>query len=222
MRDGALLLVVSLTASACAIVRPPAWPDPEPEPVVIVATPGHMYGYAPLSWDLPTGEAITIGVDRAGVTSGLGMYEADIAFTAALGEEQLRCESEPAGPDVPATRFGCWSKAVTFWLAPGRDCPARHAAHASTLTTPACWEGELTLDGQRARLHHGYVEATGAPVGYVSWTTEDGALLMAANIVSSMQVRIVDTAEALPEEARRRLTLLTVALSWWEHASRPD
>lgn len=222
MRAGALILVLCCATSACAIVRPPAWPDPEPEPLVIEATPGHMYGYAPISWDVPTGETITIAVDRASVTSGLGLYHADIAFTAALDGEQLRCESEPAGPGVPSTRFGCWSEGVTFWLAPGHDCPPRHAAHASTLTTPACWDGELTVDGQRTLLHHGYVEATGAPVGYVSWTTEAGELQLAADTVSSMQVRIYAASKALSDRARRRLVLLTVALSWWEHAARPE
>lgn len=194
--------------------------------MVIEATSGHMYGFAPLSWDLPDGEQIKIDVDRAGITSGLGLYHAEFAFTATLGGEQLRCESEPSGPDVPMTRFGCWSmgesKDVTFWLAPDEVCPARHVSHVSTLTTPGCWNGKLTMNGERASLHHGYLEATGSPVGYVSWTTEANELLLAANIVTGLQVRVYEPTRELPEQLKRRLLLLTVALSWWEHAARSD
>lgn len=186
-----------------------------------------MYGAAPTSWDLPSGETILIAVDRASVTSGFGLYHAEIAFTASLPGEQIRCESEPAGPNVPRTRFGCWSTGpgtddLSFWLAPGEDCPARNASHVSTLTTPSCWNGELTVNGARASLQHGYVESTGAPVGYVSWVSASNELLLAADIVTEMQVRLYEPPKELPAQVKRRLILLTVALSWWEHAARPS
>lgn len=227
VRRFSLLLAVPLLASACTVIRPPGWPASDQEPTVIQATSGRMYVTAPTSWDLPSGETILVAVDRASVTSGFGLYHAQIAFTASLDREQIRCESEPAGPSVPQTRFGCWSigsgaDKLEFWLAPGEDCPARHMPYITTLTTPSCWNGELTMNGQRASLQHGYVESTGVPVGYVSWMSSANELLLAADIVTEAQVHIYEPKRALPDQVKRRLILLTVALSWWEHASQPS
>ncbi len=221
-------LAFPFLASACTVIRPPGWPAGDEQPTTVVqATPGVMYGVAPWSWDVTGGERIRIDVDEASVTSGFGMYHAEIAFTATLGQDQIRCESEPSGANVPKTRFGCWStgsgaEALTFWLAPGEDCPARHVAHVSTLTTPRCWNGALTMGEQQTTLRHGYLESTGSPVGYVSWLSAAGEVLIAADIVTEMQVRFYEPKKELPAQVKRRLILVTVALSWWEHASRPD
>lgn len=216
-----------LTSSACATVEPTGWHLRKQEPIVISPTPGRMFGVAPLSWDLPSGEQIQVAVDRARVVSGMGFYRSDIAFTASVGDDAIRCESEPAGPEVPPTRFGCWSvgtsgNRIAFWIAPTRNCPPKDVAYIKTATTPDCWHGELELNGERASLRHGYLKSTKSPVGYITWVTKADELLLAANIVSDLQVRLFEPQQAIAADTMRQLTLLTVALSWWEHASSPD
>ena len=65
-----------------------------------------------------------------------------------------------------------------------------------------------------------YVESTGAPVGQVSWISDANELMLAADIVTEMQVRVYAPDRDLPAEDQRRLMLLTVAVSWWQHATR--
>jgi len=197
--------------------------------MVIGATPWVMYGFAPVSWDLPDGRVILIEVERCAIVSGMGLYTADIDFSAAFRDapgERIRCRTDPTGPGVPETRFGCWTEGdaaspLQFWIAPGEDCPARHVPVARTLTTPSCWNGELTTEGGPIALVHGYLKSTGSPVGYVSWVSQSGALL-AADIVVDQRILVYDVGAELPDDLRQRLLLLTVALSWWEHASQPD
>jgi hypothetical protein len=226
------LLVVScalLGLCSCAVVHPPGWEARAVPPTVIGATPGVMYGFAPMSWDLPDGRRIEIDVAECKVTSGIGSYSADIAFSAAFTDDsgdRIRCETAPVGPGVPRTRFGCWNEgdsteALTFWLAPDEDCPARNAAVATTLTNQRCWNGELSHGGETYSLVHGYLAKTESPVGFVSWVAGEEPLLV-ADIVVDSRVVVHEVDAALPDELRRRLVLLTVALSWWEHASRPD
>ncbi len=219
------LVASSLALGACAVVRPPGYPDSDDNAVIVQATPGKPYGVAPTSWDLPNGERIRINVLRAAVTSGMGMYTADIAFTATMGPDEIHCESEPTSPGIPPTRFGCWSirgsEKLTFWLAPGEDCPPKHIAHAKTLTTPACWHGEASVNGETTVLRHGYLKSTGSPVGYVSWLSATKEPLLAADIVLETSVRLYQPKRDLPAATRRNLTLLTIALAWWEDASRP-
>ena len=224
-----LALVASIVGGVgCTFVRPPGWPVAEKPSLVIQATPWRMYGSAPTSWDLPGGDRIRIAVHRATIQSGMGTHRADVAFEAAYASspgERIRCETEPQGPNVPPTRFGCWSPqpgtgAVTFWLAPGEDCPARDFGMVKTLTTPRCWDGQLTMDGHDIELRHGYWRDTGSPIGYVSWVSRDNGVLMAADLVMETQVRLYEPTTARGDRTTRMLRLLTVAISWWEHVSR--
>ncbi len=216
----------SLALCACSVVRPPGYPEHDEQGVLVQATPGKSYGVAPTSWDLPNGERIRINVLRADVTSGMGMYAADIAFTAALGAETIHCESEPTSAGIPPTRFGCWSiggsEKLTFWLAPGEDCPPKHVEHVKTLTTPACWHGQASVNGETMLLRHGYLKSTGSPVGYISWLSATNEPLLAADIVLETSVRLYEPKRDLTAALKRNLTLLTIALAWWEDASKPS
>jgi hypothetical protein len=224
----AIFLVV---LTSCAVSYPAGWEGRAPSPEVVTATPGVMYGQAPRRWDVAGGDKIEVDVRAAAVTSGAGLYREDIRFAIAYASApggRLVCETEPAGPDFPETRFGCWSEStasepVRFWMAPDTGCRAVDSAALDTLTTPGCWRGELTVRGQRIQLRHGYLQATGSPVGYISWVDDRDGVLLAADIVREMSVRLFDPSAARPvsAELRRSLVLLTVALSWWEHATSP-
>jgi hypothetical protein len=223
----ALPLALALPLGACVVNHPEGWPSDKRNTVVIRATPGHMYGFAPTSWDVPGGGTIRIELARAYVASAAGAYRADIAFTAALDGEAIHCETDPKGAHVPRTRFGCWSTSggkdrIAFWMNPGAACAADSRSYFSMMTTPGCWRGVATLGDRHVLLEHGYEEATDARVGYISWTAPGDRLLLAADIVTDMQVRLYLPAQAIPPRLQRRLMLLTVALSWWEHASEPD
>jgi len=223
----ALLLALALPLSACSVIHPAGWTSDERGEVVIHATPGHMYGAAPTSWDVPGGGQIHIELSRAYVASAARAYRADIAFTASMGGEAIRCQTDPHRAHLPSTRFGCWSTSggtdrVAFWMNPGAACAADSRSYFSMLTTPGCWRGAATLDGRHVLLDHGYERTTDARAGYISWTTPQDQLLLAANIVTDMQVRVYRPTKAIPPKLERRLMLLTVALSWWEHASEPE
>lgn len=215
---------LSLALSACTIVRPPGWPTTERKPVILEATPFRPYGFAPTSWDLPTGERITIDVQELELTSGIGDQRLEARFSVSLGDERVRCASDPSGDGVPETRFGCWSadrQDLSFWLAPGVGCSGR--PHAETLTSARCWDGEATVLGQRVLLSHGSLAQTDSPVGYVTWRAADrGTLLLAADIVSELSTALYLPDRPVPSEVHRKLVLLTVALSFWEHAQASD
>jgi hypothetical protein len=225
------LTLFLVTLTGCAVSYPAGWAGRARTPEVVAATPGVMYGRAPLRWDVAGGDRIHIDVRDAAVASGMGLYRQEIRFTATYAsapDARIVCETEPSGPGVPRTRFGCWSEAgggepIRFWMAPGADCQMRDGAVVDTLTTPECWHGELAVPGEQIRLRHGHLQSTGSPVGYVSWVDDGGGMLLAADIVSEMRVELFDPQPARPVAAalRRRLVLLTVALSWWEHASSP-
>ncbi len=223
----ALPLVLALPLSACAVSHPAGWPGEDGPALVLHATPGHMYGFAPTSWDVPGGGKIRIDLARAYVASAASAYRADIAFTASYDGESIRCQTDPHHAGLPSTRFGCWSTSggkdeLAFFMAPWRSCAADSRSYSSMMTTPGCWRGVATFGKKRALLEHGYEEATNARVGYITWTAPGDRLLLAADIVSDMQVRLYPPRRAIPPKLQHRLTLLTVALSWWEHASEPD
>lgn len=208
------------TLTGCAVKRPPGYPQDDDRGWTARAAPGKMFGMAPTSWDLPDGRRATIDVARARVSSGVGSYEADFAFAARLDGKAIRCSTSP--PKLKhETRFGCWSTGHTLEFAIGPDlrCPAGGAAYRTTLTSPACWQGALVIGGKRFELRHGTLESSGAPVGYISWLDARGSTLICANTVTDMQVRVVAESSRMPKDLRDTLVLLTIALSYWEHAS---
>lgn len=227
MRRPPLALLLAL--AACSVRHPPGWPEGQAPSEQVTATPWVPTGSAPLRWDLGRGGQIDIDVERRAVLSGGGAYQSEIRFAAAYRDGEgspLVCATEPAGPGVPRTRFGCWSQgdpaALRFWLAPGVDCPARHAGTARTLTTPACWDGELEAQGRRLTLRHAHLRRVGAPIGRVAWLDEAGHALLAADIVREARFDLFDVDPPVPPELRRDLVLVTVALAWWEHAAEPS
>ncbi|AKT42504.1 hypothetical protein [Chondromyces crocatus] len=199
-------------------------------PEVLEATPGVPYVKVPLRWDLPGGDEIRITPEKSSATFSLRLDGTEVRFEIAYAREpesRLLCATEPEGPGVPRTHFGCWTppeapRPLRFWMAPGVDCPPRHVDATKTLTTPMCWNGELDVEDQTLWLRHAIVDSLRAPVGYVSWLGRDGQLLLAADIVREMQIEVFDPMRqplANPS-LRRQLVLLTVALHWWEHTTQ--
>ena len=76
---------------------------------------------------------------------------------------------------------------------------------------------------ERIELRHGYLKSTGSPVGYVSWVSSEGKVLLAANIVGGA-IKVFDVGDEAPlrGSVRRSLILMTVAFYWWEQAARGD
>jgi hypothetical protein len=186
----------------------------------IVPTPWKPFGMTPWSYDLPDGRQIIVDTERARVSSGLGFYRAELVFEIALEDTKLVCATEPRGPDIPKTRFGCWSPGdaedVTFWMAPDRDCPARHISFARTMKSPACWTGELTTPRSRYRVVYSH-SSLGGPVKMISWIdTSREAIVQAVDSVIEMRMELYPAAER-PEDEADILTLHAMALHYWHH-----
>lgn len=202
------LVGLALVLAGCGAIKPMAWPEPEPAPRELHATPGKMYGLAPTSWDGPGGR-IRVSVERAQSIRGA----LDMAFTVARRGRELRCATDATRGGAAASRFECFSDDVDFWLAPGAACPL---GTSETLQNPVCWTGRARIGGETVQLEHGYLERVGAMVGYLTWTGADGGLLLAADVVAEMHMNLYDADRGRHREV---LTLLTVALAWFEHGA---
>lgn len=226
-RVAAAALVV---AGGCSVTYPKGWQTLHPSSDVIQATRWKMYGVAPTSWDLPDGGQVRIDLKKYLLTPSRGATTAqpELIFTAAYPDHpelRVHCQTEPSGPPAPESRFGCWSDAdngqsLQFWLAPGKDCVAWDIPRI--LTRPECWQGELTVDEHRIALQRGYVTRSGAPVDYIGWLDSEGEVLLGACFVLESQIRLYEpqTPAALSDRLRKQLILMTVALSYWSHASQ--
>lgn len=222
MRFGPALVAcaLALVSSACNVVHPSGWDTTAPT-TRVSATPGVMYGWAPLSYDLPDGRRVVIEVDhvsrRLGTTS-----TAFVVRYASEPRPAMRCATEPQGPGVPAARFGCWSLPASE---PGLTLWIHRCAQAGTpgaLGEKSCWEGtSTTKEGEHIRLEHAYLQRSRIPVGRISWVGPQGPLL-AANIQLDTVFEMYAVAPQLSRELHDQLLLLTVALAWWEHASTSD
>lgn len=225
MHRAVLVPVIALVA--CSVKHPPGWPDEAVAGEAITATRGVMYSVAPRRWDVPGGEEIRVDVDAFEIVSGWGRAAAAMRFSAAyVGEPAsgLACATEPTGPGVPETRFGCWSAtdpaALQFWLAPGAGCPAGQPLR--NVKRPECWQGESTVNGRRIRLRHGHLRGNGWPVGEIAWVDEDEQALLVADIVREQQYLVYPGPIAPTAALRRALVLLTVAFAWYVHATSGD
>lgn len=180
-----------------------------------------MYGYAPLSWDLPDGRTIVVDVDELQLPPLARAAEATftVGYRDAPGHA-VRCSSGLA-PGAEGW-FRCWGvdardQPIHFDLGAGNDCELSVARHIDTYTTPACWKGRARVAGTEIQLDRGYFERSGMIVGYASWV--DGTQpLFAANIVGEQQIQLHDGPSAL-HPADADLLLLTVALHWFEQAT---
>lgn len=221
----ALCLSLILLSCGCSVVYPTGWSTRTTSSENVDATPWVMYASTPTSWESRDGQ-IRLRSTRRERVSGLGRYrlnlEFEVEFTRSSGGV-ITCRTEPPGPDVPRTRFGCWSgpegERLRFWIAPGEDCPSRNTGVMRTQTSAACWNGELTFDGEVVRLSSAYFECTGWPVGYITWVTNEGELLLAANIVATQRIQVFDGPCRAPDRLRQALLRLNVALHHWRHAS---
>ncbi len=203
----------------CRVVDPPGWPGSSVARTRLAATPGKSVGIAPTSWDDPRGGRVRVDIRRARVIRAGTSTHADLDLVVAHDRStgpRIRCRTRP-DRDGGASRFGCWSEtdpSVHFAVAPHVSCPEDDQTR--TQTTPACWEGVATIAGRRVELRRGYVERTGSPIGRVSWVRDEQPIL-AADIIGSMQIELVPLAST-DADADRMLTMMTVALHFWEHA----
>jgi hypothetical protein len=197
------------------------------DPWVIHATPWKMYGIAPTHWTMADGQKARVHVGSYTISSGMGLYRSDMEFDVSWDGSglSLHCETEPSGPDVPETRFGCWSKddggkRVRFWMAPNAHCGFRDLEVPATLTDPLCWTGVLTTPGDSYAVEFGHLSRIGSPVGRISWTGSSGKVELAADIVVDTIIRLYP--RGLQQEIDEALILQTIALHWYWHASDPD
>ena len=208
------------------LVEPPGWPARPRHDATrqIVATPGVMYGHAPLSWDLPDGRSVAVDVDELRLVPAARTPE--VAFSMAFVDDpdhRVACSSSLAAPEQGWFRCvgtDAKGRATRFRLGPDQDCEMSVARHIETYTTPGCWRGELEVEGGRFALERGHYQRSGLAVGYVSWTDE-GAPVFAANIVSELQVQLYDGPQAA-SASDDELLLTTLALHWFEQAIDPD
>lgn len=233
-----LSLSAALFSIGCTqpVIAPPLYPDiarnKTPSATLQRATSWPFSKTAKVRWSGQ--DTIEVGSYTGWRTDGVGHFRAHVAFTLALPDMSVACQTEPKNDRVGVARFGCWSTsapmgdpaAFTFEIAPGRDCPTRDAAYARTFFTPACWEGVLRADGFEARLLHGRFP-NGAPLGLVSWIGPDQRLLLAADFIddvlgydgpSTYRTSLFDGPGEVPATTKRKLVLATLALAYWEDA----
>lgn len=86
-------------------------------------------------------------------------------------------------------------------------------AAAATLGNQACWEGAAEIEGVRYRLHRG----SGLARSAATWTTEDGALLFAADLASYPPMFFA-SGEGRSRDLRHAplLQAMTTGLAWVE------
>jgi len=203
-------LVAGLGLVGCHVTNPRGYDQLTTAPHVEPLAPVQE---GPLTWRMPDGGRVTIEMEPSWVHVGTRRFRADLAYSATFGTLTLHCATEPKGPGVPETRFGCWSDAedVTFWVAPDTACPARHTAYRQTLRTPACWRGVLTTPTTKYTTAHAYITQRGHVIHRVSWLDETGTVQQAADLVVERRPRIFHATET----DRALLSLHAVALQFW-------
>jgi len=220
------MVAIAAASQGCTLIEPAGWPqERRPTPTrKIAATPGVMYGYVPLSWDLENGRTVAIDVDELRLPPLA--RTADVAFSVAYVDDPARrldCSSELAPPEDGWFRCegpGTNGQSVRFRLGPGQRCELSVAEHYRTLTNPACWRGTLDTGAHHFMLDRGHFERNGVVVGYVSWL-EGQSPVLAANIVAELQIQLHDKTPQ-PHPADEDLVLATIALHWFEHATSSD
>lgn len=216
--------LLAVLLGACSVTYPQRWSARARPGRVVAPSSGAAYGRAPATWELGERRALLRSM-RHEVIRGVGLSRADLEFEVGLVDSSvaIRCSTEPSGPGMPETPFGCWSSEsgarLRFWIAPGERCPSRHRAAMQTLTTPACWQGELQLGDERIQLSWGALDQTGAPVGYVTWVSESRRLLLAADIVAERRIEVFDGESEVRRATRDALLLLTLALHHYKHGA---
>jgi hypothetical protein len=216
-----LALPALLACAGCSVTSARGYEALAEQPAeTIEATPGRMFGVAPWSYDLPDGRQVVIDTSRGQQTWGPITAADDVYFEASLGDARLVCASEPRGPGVPETRFGCWSpgdREVTFWMAPGAKCGVRNLDGFATLTDPTCWDGTLTTPSARYEVAYSWMEAPSSPVAWISWTdAARGEAVQAVNSVVDLRLEVRARPGARGEDADL-LALHAVALHYWYH-----
>lgn len=210
----------------CTLIEPPGWPAQRRGAATrrVVATPGVMYGYAPLSWELPDGRTLAVDVDELRLVPAARTSE--VAFSMAFVDDpshQIRCTSSLAPRDQGWFRCAGTDAAgqpIRFRLGPGQDCEMSMARHTELYTTPSCWRGVVELGRGTLQLERGYYTRSGIVVGYISWT-DNGTPVLAASIVNELQVQIYD-GPGSPGESDDDLMLVTLALHWFEQVLDDD
>lgn len=221
------LVLLMVLGTGCQLYRPSGWPEQRRAPASreIVATPGVMYGYAPLSWDLPDGRTVVIDVDELRVPPTSRTAEATFSVTYLDSpRHQLRCTSALAPPEdgwFRCSGTGADGQLIALRLGTEGSCELSVARQIQTYASPACWRGVADLPGGQLELDRGHFVRSGVVVGYVSWLDASSGPYFAADIVVDQRIRIYDV-DRPPHEADADLVLMTVALHWFEHAVDQD
>jgi hypothetical protein len=223
----AVLTACAIGAAGCTVRHAPGYEELErsTQPQVIEATPYKMYGMVPWSYDIDDGRTVEIDLEDGSRTSGMGTFRLDLRYAVVLGDLRLDCATEPAGPNVPDTRFGCWSPdpddKTAFWMEPGPNCGARDFDAAQTLVRPECWQGELKTPHRDYTFHYSQMASTGAPVNRISWIERGtGSTAMAASSVTDMRLLLYHGTRS--DEHRDLLVLNALALHYWHHMMSGD
>lgn len=173
-----------------------------------------MFGYAPLSWDLPDGRTAVVRVDEL---RNPALRDPRTRFTVAYQDDPthaVQCSSGGVSDGegwFRCTGAGADEQPLRFVLGRRQSCTR------SSLTDVECWRGDARLGATELKLDRGYLEQSGVVVGYVSWL-ESRQPVFAANLVVDTGIDIHDRGDEL-HERDADLLLLTVALHWFEHAS---
>lgn len=212
-----LFIVLIMMLTGCAVHHANGYQalveSPEED---VSATPFVMYGVAPWSYDLPDGRQVLI----ESISSDF--IGPDFAFAITLDDVELTCATNPRGPGIPETRFGCWSSDASvgnsFWMAPDQGCSKLGARTLHLATRPDCWQGELTTPKTRYDVEYSTMKKSKAAVAQISWVDAVGEPVLAVNSIVELRMKMHMTRE-LDQPERDGLVLNALALHYWYHVS---
>jgi len=208
------LLFMILPLGGCAISYAPGYETLAEQHDVqyIKATPMRMFGGAPWSYDLPDKRQVEINVKET-PTNTISLH---------LDQTELECRWNPSGPNIPETRFGCWSPGsdhVSFWLAPDQGCSGRDLGLSRGFTSPNCWKGTLQTEHARYHVAYSHAGALEITVPVVTWSDIDsGTTVQGVDSVLTGTLELHASHQRDPRDADM-LMLHAVALHYWFHIS---
>jgi hypothetical protein len=215
-------LLMAVLGSAC---HAEATTQPDPSIIErIEATYAISRGY-PLHWTTPNDGVIQIDVHTASTTRVFGVLtRIQLVVTVRYEDDptlRIRCVTDST--DTPESRFRCHGEGAvggTFWLAPGRGCPASQAFDLDAWFSRACWEGEFAAPSGPLTLHHAFVQRRRreVPVPHFTWSATDGQPILEIDNTRDggrLDLRTPASAAAPPPALKKQLVLLSLALGYY-------